>query len=105
MDDDSGPTASMILFVVLLLIDVFFYGFSAALHSLNEKDIRERAEEKKDKKSAKLLKLLDSPGTFQNTSQLVTTLVNVTIGAVQLGVLLEYISRGLRAGDSWEKTN
>ncbi len=96
MDDDSGPTASMILFVVLLLIDVFFYGFSAALHSLNEKDIRERAEEKKDKKSAKLLKLLDSPGTFQNTSQLVTTLVNVTIGAVQLGVLLEYISRGLR---------
>ena len=94
--DDSGPTASIILFVVLLLIDVFFYGFGAALDSLNEKEIERRAEEDKDKKSARLLKMISNPTDFINTSQLVTTLVNVTIGAVHLGLLLRNISYGLQ---------
>ena len=35
--DDGGPSASIICFVVLLLIDMFFYGFGAAVASLNEK--------------------------------------------------------------------
>ena len=34
--DDDGPTASIIFFVVFLLIDAFFYGFGAALGALNE---------------------------------------------------------------------
>lgn len=94
--DDSGPTASIILFIVLLLIDVFFYGFGAALDSLNEKEIERRAEEDKDKKSDRLLKMIGNPTDFINTSQLVTTLVNVTIGAVHLGLLLRNISYGLQ---------
>ena len=35
--DDGGPTASIFFFVVLLFIDMFFYGFGAAVDSLNEK--------------------------------------------------------------------
>lgn len=94
--DDCDPTASIILFVVLLLIDVFFYGFGAALDSLNEKEIERRAHEDKDRKSARLLKMIGNPTDFVNTSQLVTTLVNVTIGAVHLGLLLRTISQGLQ---------
>ena len=56
--DDDGPTASIIFFVVLLLIDVFFYGFGAALSSLNEKEIERRAEEEKDRKSIRLKTIL-----------------------------------------------
>ena len=37
--DDGGPTASMILFAVLILTDMFFYGFGSAINSLNIKDI------------------------------------------------------------------
>ena len=43
--DDSGPTASIIFFVVLIFIDMFFYGFGAALGSLNEKEVERRADE------------------------------------------------------------
>ena len=43
--DDGGPTASIIFYVAMLLIDMFFYGFGAALDSLNEKEIERRAEE------------------------------------------------------------
>ena len=94
--DDDGPTASIIIFVVLLLIDMFFYGFGAALDSLNEKEIERKAEEEKDKKSKRLKKMLGNPTDFINTSLLVTSLVNVTIGAVHLGLLLRAISRGLQ---------
>lgn len=95
MDDDSGPTASIIFFIVLLLIDMFFYGFGAALDSLNEKEIERKADEEKDKRSIRLKKMIGNPTDFVNTSQLVTTLVNVTIGAVHLGLLLQAISQGL----------
>ena len=96
MDDEDGPTASIIFFIVLLLIDMFFYGFGAALDSLNEKEIERKADEEKDRRSLRLKKMIGSPTDFVNTSQLVTTLVNVTIGAVHLGLLLQAISRGLQ---------
>ena len=52
--DDGGPTASIIAYVALLLADMFFYGFGAALGSLNEKEMERRAEEEKDKKAIRL---------------------------------------------------
>ena len=94
--DDSGPTASMIFFIVLLLIDMFFYGFGAALDSLNEKEVEKKADEDGDKRSVRLKKMLFHPADFVNTSHLVTSLVNVVISAVHLGALLQGISRGLR---------
>ena len=33
--DDGGPTASWVIFVVLLMIDMLFYGFGAAVKELN----------------------------------------------------------------------
>ena len=35
--DDGGPTASIPLFLALLLIEALCYGFGAAIHGLNEK--------------------------------------------------------------------
>ena len=37
--DDDGPTASIIFFLVLLLIDVFLYVFGAAISSMNEEEV------------------------------------------------------------------
>ena len=96
MDDEDGPTASIIFFILLLLIDVFFYGFGAALDALNQKEIERRAEEGRDKKSVRLKKMIGDPAGVVNTSQLVTTLVNVTIGALYLGILLGSLSHGLQ---------
>ncbi|MCM1058161.1 MAG: hemolysin family protein [Firmicutes bacterium] len=92
---DDGSAASIILFVVLLLIDMFFYGFGAAISALNEKEVERKAEEEKDKKSIKLKKIIGSPAEYVNTVQLITTLINVIIGATHFGILLRSIRNGL----------
>lgn len=79
--DDGGPTASIILFLILLLIDAFFYGFGTASASINLKDI-ERRDEETDKKTAKLKKIIGNPAGYINTVQLIVTLVNVVFGVV-----------------------
>lgn len=93
--DDDGPTASIIFFAVLLLIDIFFYGFGAAVNSLNQKEVERRAEEEKDRKSVRLKKIIGSPTEYINTVQMITTLINVIIGAVHLGILLRTVQGGL----------
>ena len=40
--DDGGPTASYIIFFVLLLIEMLFYGFGAAVKELNSKELSEQ---------------------------------------------------------------
>lgn len=95
MDDDSGPTASIIFFILLLLIDMFFYGFGSAISSLNVKEIEKRAEEEKDRKSKRLVKIIGNPAGYVNTLQLIVTLINVIMGAFYLGIWLKSISRTL----------
>ena len=50
--DISGPVA-ILLFFLLLLVDMFFYGFDAAIDNLNEKEILHKAEEEKDRRSVR----------------------------------------------------
>ena len=88
MDDTDGPTASLIFFFLLLLVDIFFYGFAEAVRALNEKEIEERAQEKKDKKSVRLLKIIRDPSRYVNTLQLVITLSNVIMGGWYIGFFL-----------------
>ena len=93
--DDGGPTASIIFYVVLLFIDMFFYGFGAAVSSLNEKEIERRAEEEKDRKSIRLREIISNPTEYENTVQLITTLINIIMGAANLSLLLGTLSKGL----------
>jgi len=80
MDDADGPTASLIFFFCLLLVDIFFYGFSEAVRALNEKEIEVRTENKKDKKSIRLYRIIQDPSRYVNTLQLVITLSNIIMG-------------------------
>ncbi len=100
-----GFTAGIILFVLLLLIDMFFYGFGAAVNALNLKDIQKHAEEEKDKKSIRLLRIIGDPTEYVNTVQLIVTIINIVMGAfyvkywqghVETGVV--YLS-GLKTAD------
>lgn len=88
--DDSGPTAS-IVFVILVLIDMFFHGFDAAVEQLNAKEVEKRAGENKDRRSRRLLKILEEPARYVNAMQLVITLNNVVIGGVCLGIWLRAV--------------
>lgn len=90
--DDDGPTASMLLFAVLLLVDMFFYGFGAAIHLLNTKEIQRKVEEN-DKKSIRLNQIIENPEKYVNTVQLIVTLTNIIMGGFYLGMWLKTIHR------------
>ena len=76
---DNGPTA-ILFFAVLLLFDIIFCGFSAAMEQLNIKELEERAEEKKDRKTLRLVKLIHEPQNFMDTFHSVITLIPIIIG-------------------------
>jgi len=79
--DDSGPTAGIIIFFVLLFVNMFFYGFGTASRFLSLKDIERRLEAGKDKKKTLRLKtIVNTPEEYVNTVQLIVTLVNILIG-------------------------
>lgn len=83
--DDSGPTASIMLLILLLLVDVFFYGFGTASGAINLKDIERQTEDEKNKKTQRLKKIVSNPTDYVNTVQLIVTLVNVIIGWEYVG--------------------
>lgn len=84
---DDGPTASILVFIVLLLIDVFFYGFGAALTTLEGKELKGE-----DKRSAKLKQIMENPSRYVNTVQLVVTMIHIGVGAFYLQLLGNYIN-------------
>lgn len=90
--DDGVPTASIILFVMLILTDMFFYGFGSAINNLNIKDIEKKAEEEKDTKSGRLAAIIENPAKYVNMVQLIVTLINIVMGSFYLGIWL----RGMR---------
>ena len=92
--DISGPVA-ILLFFLLLLVDMFFYGFDAAIDNLNEKEILHKAEEEKDRRSVRLSEMVSRPGIYINTVQLVITLINILMGAFYLNIWLQAIDNGL----------
>lgn len=80
--DDVGPTAGMILVVCLLVMDILFYGLGEALKGVNDREIERKAEENGDKRSRRLLRILEQPAIFVNTLQMTVTLLNFLVGAV-----------------------
>lgn len=90
--EDGGPAASYIIFIFLLLIDMFFYGFDAAIHNLNIKDIARKAENK-DKRSRRLSEIMTRPERYVNTVQLITTLINLIMGVFFLNNLFQAAQR------------
>ncbi len=80
----SEPEATIIL-LVLLLINMFYYAFHATLDQLNTKNITEKAEEKNDRRSIRLLRVLEQPAIYINTFHLMVTMVHILIGWFYMG--------------------
>ena len=75
---------SILLFFVLLAVDFIFYGFGAAAQKLNYTAVKESEAEKKDRKTKKLLIILEQPDFYINTIQVVTTVTNLVMGGFYL---------------------
>jgi len=79
MSDD--PLRSIALMVVLILVNAFVSAAEAALTGINEGNVRKRAEEG-DKKSERLLKMLETNDTYINTVEFLLVSFNILIGVL-----------------------
>lgn len=91
--EDGGPTAAGIIFFVLLLTDILFYGFGAAVKELNVKELSEETEGGKKKKAERLSAIVEHPAQYINTVQLVVSIVNLIIG----GYFLSCVKANIQA--------
>ena len=96
--DDGGPMASCIIFLILLLIDMLFYGFGAAVKELSAKELSEQIEKTGSKKAKRLYEIAMRPEQYINTVQLVVTLINLVMGAFFLHVLGNVAGRLIEIG-------
>lgn len=97
--DDGGPTVSYVVFFALLLIDMLFYGFGAAIKDLNSKELSEQAAEG-SKKAKRLHEISEAPEQYINTVQLIVTLINLIMGGFFLQVFGRVAHRALDTGVS-----
>lgn len=78
--DSQSLLAQILLLVILTLINAFLAASEIAVVSINKNRVEQKAEEG-DKKSQKLLKILENPTNFLSTIQVGITLVNILSGA------------------------
>lgn len=79
--DDGGPTASIILFFILLILDAAVYGFGSAIQNLNLKEEERRALEENDRKASRLCRLIHGSESYVNMVQVIITFVNLIAGS------------------------
>lgn len=88
--DDGGASSSMIGFIVLLILEMIFYGFSSAMQNRKvieaEDSDREEKEEtaKQRKKRERLNYMLDNHAKYANAIQLGVVTINLVLGALIL---------------------
>ncbi len=70
------PTVGIVIFILLLFVDVLFFGFREALGALDEKYLKEN-----DKRTKKLKKMLETPARYVNTLQIGIASMHIFMGA------------------------
>lgn len=102
--DDGGPTASILLFFLLLVLDAAIYGFGSAIQNLNVKEEERRALEDGNKKSIRLCRLIHGSEGYVNMVQVIVTFVNLIAGGYFLRSFRTFI-RDFAGGmmKNWEE--
>ncbi len=100
--DDGGPTATafLLIFVIVILIDMLCYGFGAAIENLKPDDLKLGTDKDDDNQSPlqqrerktaeKLEEILEFPGRYINTIQLLTLLINMLLGVIYIRALSSF---------------
>ncbi len=86
--DDGGPTASILLFLLLLILDAVIYGFGSAIQNLNLKEEERRALEEHNKKASRLCRMIHGAESYVNMVQVIITFVNLIAGSYFFRMLL-----------------
>ena len=90
---DDGVAGSIIWFVILLLLEMMFYGFDSALLNMKTSDKEETDKEEAGgpgKKQLRLAYLTEHNAQYTDTIQLGAVTVNILMGALYLYRLNSY---------------
>ncbi len=79
--DEAGPTASILLLILLIILDAAIYGFGSALQYLNVKEEERKALEEGNKKASRLCRLIHGMESYVNMVQVIITFVNLMVGS------------------------
>ncbi|MDE5867235.1 MAG: hemolysin family protein, partial [Lachnospiraceae bacterium] len=79
----------VLVFLTLLILEMMFYGFNAALQNRSNADADDN-EKKPDKKAERLQYLIDNPAKYSNAVQLGIVMINMLLGAFLLVRLYNY---------------
>ena len=94
----GDPTLGIGIFLVFILINAILYGFGAAIQTVNENVIEERAGEG-DKKSQILLKWIDNPMKLINSIHIATIIMNMVAGAYLIQMIVEGVENVFDIGN------
>lgn len=89
--DDALWTVSVVSFLVLLAVEVIYYGFGSAMQNLNPAQLKEEAEDAANKKSRQILQISEHPERYVNTVQVLVTCIQLVIGGYFIGVFQSLI--------------
>ena len=90
MDDDVASIGMVAAFLFLLILEMMFYGFSAALQ--NQKNMEtDDTDKEPDKKMKRLQYMSDHPAKYSNAMQLGIVAVNMLFGSFYLYRLYSYM--------------
>ena len=79
----------VLVFLTLLVLEMMFYGFNAALQNRSNADADDN-EKKPDKKAERLQYMIDNPAKYSNAVQLGIVMINMLLGAFLLVRLYNY---------------
>ena len=91
--DTADAALSVLLFVILLVMNIIFYGFGVAIQNLNISDVEEIYEQKHDKRSKRILKVSRGITKYVNTVQVVVTLAQLIMGGFFLRIFISAARR------------
>lgn len=89
--DDGGPTASILIFLLFLILDAVVYGFGAAVQNLNIKEEEKKISEGKSRRTQRICSILKDSEDHVLTVQVIVSFVNLAAGAVYLKVFNSHI--------------
>ena len=75
---------SIFFLVLMVIIDAVFFGFGAATQSVNVTELEQRMEDG-DRKAGRILRIVNRPGGFVNSIQILSLLIGVITGS---GILM-----------------
>lgn len=90
MDDDVASIGMVAAFLFLLILEMMFYGFSAALQNQKNMETEENDKEP-DKKMKRLQYMSDHPAKYANAMQLGIVAVNMLFGSFYLYRMYSYM--------------